>query len=148
MAFPVSPANGDIYNNYIYNAASGAWRKLGAVRESGSNASGRYLWLVDGTLIQWGSFYVTVASFGQGSNASSAYEPYYHSLQVSFPVDFADTDYGLSFSAGLGTGNYPIEAGYKTENGRTISSASVAINSNYPYNGETFHCTFMAIGTK
>ena len=148
MAFPTSPTNGQIHNDHIYNSSLGAWQGIGTIRESGNNSSGRYLWLIDGTLIQWGSFNRTVASFTHGSNTSSAYEPYYHSFQIDFPITFADAEYGLSFSAGLDIGNYPIEAGYMIKNGRTASSAYVAINSNYPYNGETFHCTFMAIGTK
>ena len=148
MSLPTSPTNGQFYKQYIYNSTISAWQKLQAgIKESGTNSYGIYIWLIIETLIKLGSFGSAPASFSRGSNASSAYEPYYFPVVLHFPVNFINDEYALNFTAGLTNNNYPTEVGYMTLS-RNTSTATVSIQSNYPYTGSVFHCTYMAIGKK
>jgi len=51
MAFPASPANGQIYKEYTYNSTTGSWKKTQAIYDSGSNANGSWVKYSDGTMI-------------------------------------------------------------------------------------------------
>ena len=147
MAFPTSPANGNIHKDFIYNSTIAAWTKMPAgIKESGSNGNGKYMWFISGMLIQWGNFNETT-TLVKSNNGASSYEPYYDNVRIDFPIAFGSSDYGIHFSAGYSTSAYPFYGGYQTTT-RSSSYANVAIMCNYPYGAVPIHCTYMVTGTK
>lgn len=132
MAFPISPSEGQIHSDYIYNSAKGAWMKLSGIT-SGSNSDGDWLRLPDGTQICYGMIQVS----GSGTEVEDATGNYPMPF-ISPPI--VDTTMQDSFDGG--DGKWSAEVRSKTSTNVTVSLYYANVSG---YNG-TYDVGYIAVG--
>lgn len=128
MAFPASPNNGDIHGEYYYDEAKVAWKKAGAIKESGTN----YTLFSDGTLI---CYLRRTLMSGSAAAASRTYT-------WTFPKPFV--------SGQVGVGWYFMEntsgIGYQNASSSNLNNGLKITLSGYSNAAGASYCTATAIG--